>query len=84
MIIAAKYSFNGGQEFIARKYRRLLAQIEVIVSAVDSNQHKTKSSKEKTMPGRMLFNPISLNKAFKKEFENRHWQTVRIACDYSM
>jgi hypothetical protein len=84
VIIAAKYSFNDGKGFITRKYRRLLGEIETIVSAVDSNQHKTKSSKEKTMPGRMLFNPISLNKAFKKQFDDRHWQTVRISCDYSI
>ena len=82
MIIAGKYSFNGGNEFINRKYKHLLSEIEDIISAVDANQHKTKKSKEKTMPGRMLFNPISLNRVFKNEFFNRQWQKVKVPCDY--
>lgn len=82
MIIAGEYSFNGGNEFISRKYKHLLDEIEDIISAVDANQHKTKRSKEKTMPGRMLFNPISLNRAFKNEFFNRQWQKVKVPCDY--
>lgn len=57
-------------------------EIEDIISAVDANDHKTKRSREKTMPGRMLFNPDSLNRAFKTEFYKRQWQKVRVRCDY--
>ena len=34
------------------------------------------------MPGRMLFNPKSLNRAFKKEFYDRQWRNVKVRCDY--
>lgn len=82
MIIAGVFSFNRGRQVINRKCRHLLSEIEEVIAAVDANAHKTKKSKEKTMPGRMLFNPISLNKAFKKEFYNRQWRSVKIECDY--
>ena len=82
MIIAGVYSFNGGEQFINRKYKHLLNEIESIISAVDANEHKTKRSREKTMPGRMLFNPKSLNRAFKKEFYDRQWRNVKVRCDY--
>jgi hypothetical protein len=82
MIIAAEYSFNDGKEFINKKYKHLLDQIKDVISAVDASQHKTKKSKEKTMLGKMLFNPISLNKAFAKEFYDRQWRKVKVRCDY--
>ena len=82
MIIAGVYSFNGGEQFINRKYKHLLNEIEAVISIVDANELKTKTSKEKTMPGRILFNPKSLNKAFKKEFYDRQWQSVKVKCDY--
>ena len=34
------------------------------------------------MPGKMLFSPISLNKAFKREFKDLGWKCKRIKCDY--
>jgi len=82
MIIAGEYSFNGGKEFINKKYKHLLGEIKDVISAVDANQHKTKKSKEKTMSGKMLFNPVSLNKAFAKEFYARQWRKVKLKCDY--
>ena len=82
MIIAGIYSFNNGEEFIERNYNLLLAEAKEVITAVDAQQHKTKRSKEKTMPGKVLFSPTSLNKAFKKEFSQRNWQTIRVSCDY--
>lgn len=35
------------------------------------------------MPGRMLFNPVSLNNAFKREFKQLGWTTQRVPCEYS-
>jgi len=43
---------------------------------------KTKESKEKTMPGKMLFNPKELNKAFKNGFAKFGWQNQRVPCEY--
>ncbi|MBE0415548.1 MAG: restriction endonuclease [Dehalococcoidia bacterium] len=82
MIIAGEFSFNDGKKVINSKYKHLLREVKAVISTIDANQHKTKRSKEKTMPGRMLFNPKSLNEAFKKEFYDRQWQKAKIKCDY--
>jgi hypothetical protein len=68
MIIAGRYSFNNGEQFITTNFPHLLIEIEQVVASIDANQHKTKTSEEKTMPGKMLFSPLSLNKAFKCVF----------------
>lgn len=82
MIIAGRYSFNGGEDYIKKHHKSLLKEIEQIISKVDANKHKVKTSREKTMPGRTLFSPISLNKIFKNEFSRRNWKYIRIKCDY--
>ena len=68
MIIAGKYSFNGGEEAVLAKYPHLYQEIENVIDAIDAEYHKVKVSKEKTMPGTMLYSPFSLNDAFKTEF----------------
>lgn len=83
MVIAGEYSFNNGLEQIRNKYPFLLDEIYEIIQAVDAQQHKTKKSKEKTMLGKMLFSPPSLNKNIKREFVSRSWKVSRkITCDY--
>jgi hypothetical protein len=39
--------------------------------------------KEKTMFNRILYNPKSLNKAFKEEFAKYGWTNQRVKCEYS-
>lgn len=82
MIIAGEYSFNSGKEFINRKYSHLLDEIRDIILNIDAEQHKTKESKEKTMLGKILYNPPSLNDAFRIEFLKRSWKKVKVRCDY--
>lgn len=82
MMIAGIYSFNGGREALESKYGVELDQVKHIIAAVDSLQHKTKTSLEKTMPGKQLYSPPSLNKAFKQEFEQRDWYNHRVMCQY--
>lgn len=82
MIIAGRYSFNQGADYIAKNYKHLLQEVEAVVSSIDASKHKTKASKEKTMPGRMLFSPPSLNHAFKDALYPKGWHTVKITCDY--
>lgn len=82
MKIAGKYSFNGGKEYIEKKHTTLLKEIETVIQTVDANKYKIKTSKEKTMRGRRLFSPISLNKAFKNEFAKTNWEHVRVKCEY--
>jgi hypothetical protein len=83
MRIAGRYSFNQGAEQVSARYPRLLVEIEDIIEQVEAAGLKTKVSKEKTMPGTMLFDPRALNREFKREFAQRGWTSVRVMCDYS-
>jgi len=83
MKIVAKYSFNDGEAAVKKKYTKPLQEVYSVVAQVDSATHKTKSSKEKTMPGRVLYSPVSLNRAFKAAFESAGWNKRKVPCDYS-
>lgn len=82
MRIVGVYYFKSGKEILETNYAAELQQINDIVALVDSTKHKTKVSKEKTMPGKMLCKPGSMNKAFKREFGKRGWQHHKIPCEY--
>jgi hypothetical protein len=83
LIIAARYSFNGGAEAVAAKYPHLLKEIEACIHAIDADAHRTKESTEITMMGKMLYSPVSLNEAFKKQLQPGGWHTERVRCEYS-
>lgn len=84
MEILGIYSFNKGKEIIERVHPELVTEIEEIILSIDASKYKIKKSKEKTMKGKLLFSPVSLNKAFKSEFKNGGWKTIRVKCDYSL
>jgi len=84
MRIAARYSFNNGEEEINKRFPQLLSEIEDVISGIDAHQLKTKKSKEKTKGLRMLFNPKALNEAFKVGFKGKSgWAPVKVPCVYS-
>lgn len=83
MRVAARYSFNDDRDRIKRNCARLLKEIEEVIRDVKAADHKTKRSKEKTRRGRILYNPRSINAAFKAAFKDRNWQPIRVPCDYS-
>ncbi|MCS6910755.1 MAG: hypothetical protein NZM11_09355 [Anaerolineales bacterium] len=76
------YSFNDGQRVVEGRYAHELNDVRQIIAAINSKCHKTKTSLEKTMAGRKLYSPLSLNRAFKREFEKRGWVSHRVKCDY--
>jgi hypothetical protein len=80
--IAGVYSFKGGREEVTARYPVLLTEVNAVLEAVNANAHKTKVSDEKTMMGRMLYSPSSLNAAFKAEFGKMGWVPIRVSCDY--
>lgn len=82
MIVAGIYSFNGGQEVIEARYATELREVEQIIAIIDSAQCKTKTSREKTMPGKTLYSPRALNKVFRREFEARAWRKYKVRCEY--
>ncbi len=78
MRIAGEYSFNGGSTVIGTQFPAELAEVKKLVASINSEQCKTKISREKTMPGRKLYSPRALNKAFKTAFAGQNWVTHRI------
>ncbi len=83
MIIAGIYSFNKGEEIIEAKFSAELEEVKQIIATVDSQRYKTKISREKTMPGRTLYEPRALNRAFRAEFSARGWRKHKVPCEYS-
>ncbi len=82
MKIGGVYSFKGGKKIVETQFAAELQEIKTVIAAVDGPAHKTKVSQEKTMPGKMLYKPGSLNKAFGREFEAQRWQKYKVLCDY--
>ena len=83
MIVGGIYSFNQGKEIIEAKYAKELAEVIEVIQSVDAEIFKTKVSEEKTMPGKLLFRPSGLNRAFKNGFVNKGWNaSIRVLCNY--
>lgn len=82
MKIVGKYSIKKGEEIIMKNFKKEFFEIEKIITSIKADKLKIKKSKEKTMPGKMLYSPIALNKAFKKEFLKLGWKMVREKCVY--
>ena len=82
IIIAGEYSFNGGKEYIERCFSGMLLEIKNCINAIDKEQHKHKESQEKTMRGKRLYSPISLNNAFKNFLSPLGWSNHKVKCDY--
>ena len=82
MIIAAEYSFNDGHS-IQETHPYLLQEVKDIIAIVDALHYKVKESKEITMPGKMLYSPLALNRAFAQGFGSKGWQKMRVTCHYS-
>ena len=71
MKIAEVYSHLNGREHVLVHKPGIWTEIEDVITSVDAPQCKTKVSKEKTMMGRLLYNPGALNIWFKKECRKR-------------
>ncbi len=82
MIIAGIYSFKNGKEILEAQFPNEIEEIQSIIASIQGLAHKTKASQEKTMPGRMLYSPSSLNKAFGEAFASHGWRKYRVRCEY--
>ncbi len=82
MKIAGIYSFNGGQKAVEKKYPHLLKEVKKTILSVDASKSFIKESREKTMPGQMIYSPAALNKSFKKHFFDFGWINHRVKCQY--
>jgi hypothetical protein len=78
MKIEETYSHLNGLEYLLVHRPHLWEEVQQVVAAVDATEHRTKISEEKTMPGKVLFNPRSLNKEFKRQLEALDWHESRV------
>jgi hypothetical protein len=83
MKIVGSYSFNGGEKAIQNKYVKELKEIKKILDRIETKKYKTKRSDEKTMRGRVLYSPRSINKVIGDDFLRLGWQKQRVYCEYS-
>jgi len=70
-----EYSHLGGAEILYVHYPNCEREIDDVISLVKGR--RVKESKEKTMPGRMLFSPPDMNAQFKREFHSRGYQELK-------
>jgi hypothetical protein len=79
MKIVEKYSHLNGLEFLLVHKPALWKEIENVIKTVDAEKCKTKVSKEKTMKGTLLYSPIEMNDAFKRELKKYRWEESRVS-----
>jgi hypothetical protein len=82
MRIVGIFSFKDGARYVEKNYPGLLKEIRGVLAAVSAKAHRTKESKEKTMLGRMLYNPSALNSTIKSGFFDLDWKAVKVPCEY--
>ncbi len=79
MKIAETYSHLNGLEYLLVHKPDLWKEIQSVIKTLDAKACKTKVSKEKTMPGRLLFSPIEMNNKFKSLLKKKHWEESRVS-----
>lgn len=88
MRIVEKYSHLNGEEYLIVHHNGVYQEIREIIQSVEADRFKTKVSKEKTMRGRVLYNPNELNGELKRLFGEKDWKDVTywyyITTDYSV
>jgi len=77
MKIIEKYSHLNGEEYLLVHHKNVYKEITDIIQSVDTDRFRTKVSKEKTMKGKLLYNPDALNREFKRLFKQRDWKDIR-------
>ena len=75
MKIVYEYSHLGGSEILIVRYPDIDNEIKDVINSVSA--HKDKISKEKTKPGKLLFNPKNMNLQFKEAFREKGYQELK-------
>ncbi len=73
MQIVEKYSHLNGEEYLIVHHQQIYKEIIEVIQAVEADKFKTKSSKEKTKSGNLLYNPKELNLRFRQLFKTKNW-----------
>lgn len=77
MKVAKIYSHLNGMEYLQVHKKNLIKEILFAIENVDAEECKTKVSKEKTKPGKLLYSPVEMNKAFATCFGKMGWKEER-------
>lgn len=77
MQIGARFSHLNGEEYLLVHRPELWQEVLDVIAEVDAEACKNKVSREKTMPGRLLYSPVELNTAFKDGLTARGWSERR-------
>lgn len=77
MKLVEKYSHLNGEEYLLVHHKPLYKEMLRVIAEVDASKLRTKQSEEKTMKGKLLYNPIALNAEFKKLFRRMGWNESR-------
>lgn len=80
--IIAKHEMKDGEKLLKEIYPNELGEVLDVIYSVNAENCLKKISKEKTMPGEILYSPKCLNKSIKEEFSRRGWNSVRVRCKY--
>jgi len=75
MRVVYEYSHLGGAEILAMRHPDIEQEVYSVIASVHAN--RTKTSREKTMPGRMLFNPVDMNRQFLARFRALGFEELR-------
>ncbi|MGD9631043.1 MAG: BglII/BstYI family type II restriction endonuclease [Pyrinomonadaceae bacterium] len=78
MRIETFYSHLNGYEWLEVRRKGFWTEIEQVIASIDASKFLTKVSKEKTMKGRLLYDPGTINKEFKWLLESAGWSESRV------
>jgi hypothetical protein len=79
MRVVEVYSHLNGLEFLKVHQPGIWTELKEVIEGVDGAACRTKTSKEKTMPGKMLYSPIDINKSIRNGLEAKGWNESRVS-----
>ena len=77
MRVVERYSHLNGEEYLLVHRPELWQEVLDVIEAVDAEACRDKVSRERSRRGRMLYSPISMNKAIAASFAARGWKERR-------
>lgn len=79
MKVSQVYSHLNGLEFLLVHKKKPWREVVKVIESVDAHSCKTKVSREKTMPGKLLYSPIEMNRNFRELLKERDWRESRVS-----
>jgi len=77
-IVETHSHFNGLEHLLVHK-PQLWQEIRDVIQKVGENTTKTTVSKERSTDGFFQYNPVKMNKSFKKLLEDKEWKESLVA-----